>query len=695
MFSAIFTTKKNNLQLDNIKHIVMSRKSVIKKNWPKYLLQWGVLAALIVFLSGLVKFAEPADPEKYCPFGGLQALSTYLANNSLPCSMSSLQVMMGIVLAAAIILFSKLFCGYVCPIGTVQDILGKARRAMHIKGLKIRNGSIADKILRIFKYALLFWIFYNTVGASELFCKNIDPYYAVATGFKGEITLWMSITALVLVLLGSFFVDMFWCKYLCPLGAISNSLKFWLWIGVLFGAYYVADVLGANIPWAVLLGAFCLIGYLLEIFHSKPKLQLMHVMKEEHLCNRCGLCIKQCPYHIDIKSFNNGRINSVDCTLCGDCVASCSSGALKMGVSRRIKGKGWSIVPALLTIGLVAFGIWAGGKFELPTIDMKWGLETVEEDGTVRQIVDKSTLETVRMDGLRSVKCYGSSMAFKARLEKIPGIYGVRTFVKKHEAEILYDPSVTDPEKIREAIYVPSKFRVQTPDPSQTSKVKILTIRTEKMYDKMDINYLGLQMRLTGRKIYGLETEFACPLIVRVYVDPSEEFDSKWFKDIVEMKTLEMPVHGGGTKTTEVDYEFVGMEPETGEMPVEEFIRRMFSPFKAEFKSRVEENAGKAQYIYEIADPNYEKPIILRNMPFLSNHLSKHEGIIGVYLNLNDSLQPAIQVRFAAPMTAEKVWELMTMETWTITYAKDDVRETPAKLSFKTPGTCRTFNPDK
>ena len=673
----------------------MSRKSVIRKNWPKYLLQWGVLAALIVFLSGLVKFAEPADPEKYCPFGGLQALSTYLANNSLPCSMSSLQVMMGIVLAAAIILFSKLFCGYVCPIGTVQDILGKARRAMHIKGLKIRNGSIADKILRIFKYALLFWIFYNTIGASELFCKNIDPYYAVATGFKGEITLWMSITALVLVLLGSFFVDMFWCKYLCPLGAISNSLKFWLWIGVLFGAYYVADVLGANIPWAVLLGAFCLIGYLLEIFHSKPKLQLMHVMKEEHLCNRCGLCIKQCPYHIDIKSFNNGRINSVDCTLCGDCVASCSSGALKMGVSRRIKGKGWSIVPALLTIGLVAFGIWAGGKFELPTIDMKWGLETVEEDGTVRQIVDKSTLETVRMDGLRSVKCYGSSMAFKARLEKIPGIYGVRTFVKKHEAEILYDPSVTDPEKIREAIYVPSKFRVQTPDPSQTSKVKILTIRTEKMYDKMDINYLGLQMRLTGRKIYGLETEFACPLIVRVYVDPSEEFDSKWFKDIVEMKTLEMPVHGGGTKTTEVDYEFVEMEPETGEMPVEEFIRRMFSPFKAEFKSRVEENSGKAQYIYEIADPNYEKPIILRNMPFLSNHLSKHEGIIGVYLNLNDSLQPAIQVRFAAPMTAEKVWELMTMETWTITYAKDDVRETPAKLSFKTPGTCRTFNPDK
>ena len=73
-------------------------------------------------------------------------------------------------------------------------------------------------------------------------------------------------------------------------------------------------------------------------------------------------------------------------------------------------------------------------------------------------------------------------------------------------------------------------------------------------------------------------------------------------------------------------------------------------------------------------------------MPFLSNHLSKEEGIIGIYLNLNDALKPAIQIRFAEPMTEEKLWSLMTMDTWTITYSKDDVREVPAKLSFKTPG---------
>ena len=119
--------------------------------------------------------------------GGLQALATYLSRGSLPCSMSSVQVMMGIALVAAIVLFSKLFCAYICPLGTVQDILGKIRKALHIKGVKVRNGSVLDKILRVVKYALVFWIFYMTVNSSELFCKNLDPYYAIATGFKARI----------------------------------------------------------------------------------------------------------------------------------------------------------------------------------------------------------------------------------------------------------------------------------------------------------------------------------------------------------------------------------------------------------------------------------------------------------------------------------------------------------------------------
>lgn len=664
----------------------MSKKSNIIKNWPRYLLQWGVLAALVIVLTGIIPGKEPADPEAYCPVGGLQALTTFFVNGSLPCSMSSLQIMMGIMLAAAVVLFSKLFCGYLCPLGTVQDLLAKARKGLGIKAVTVRNGSVADSVLRIFKYGLVFWIFYMTATASELFCKNLDPYYAVATGFQGEITLWMSVVTLVLLILGGFFVNMFWCRYLCPLGAISNSLKFWIWIGALFVFWWILSLLGADIPWWILLALFCIMGYLLEIFNRKPKYQILNVIKDGAACTHCGICNRNCPYGIDVDSLQGGRLDSVDCTLCGECVASCPTSALSVGVCKNRRNSFGKYLPAILTVVFFIIGVWIGNRFELPTIDETWGIEEVAEDGSVTMLVNPDNLAETRIDGLKSVKCYGSSMAFKARLQKIPGIYGVKTFVNHHYAIVTYDPSAITPEKILERIYVPSKFRVNTPDPALTDSVKVLTIRTEKMYDKLDLNYLGLQMRLSGKKIYGLTSEFACPLIVHVYADPSEDLDKDWFREIVEMKTLSMPVHGGGTKDTEVDYEFVAMEDTVSYMPVEDLIRMLFTPFKAEFRSRVEQYEGQPQFIYEVADPNYEKPIILRNMPYLSNHLSGNEGIIGIYLDLNDALMPAIRIRYAAPMTEDELWKLMTMDTWTITYSKDDVRETPAKLSFDKKG---------
>lgn len=664
---------------------LMAKQSTIKRNWPKYLLQWGVLAALAAFL--LIPGKDPANPEAYCPMGGLQALTTFFVRGSLPCSMSMMQIVMGIVLAAAVVLFSKLFCGYLCPLGTVQDLLMKLRNTIGWRGIVVQNGTVADKVLRVIKYVLLFWIFYSTATASELFCKNLDPYYAVATGFKGEITLWMSLISVAAVILCGFMVNMFWCKYLCPLGAISNSLKFWVWIVVLVAAYYLLGTIGVNVPWWALLAAFCVVGYLLEILCGKPRLQVLHIMKNDSKCTHCGLCTKACPYGIDVAGCRGGAVKAVDCTLCGECTAVCPVDAIHTGVCVKGGRNVWNVLaPAVIALVLMGIGLWAGGKYELPTINVTWGIEQTLEDGTVKQLVDPSSLKTMEMEGLRSVKCYGSSMTFKAKLEKIRGVHGVKTFVSHHRAVITYDPAATTPEIIQESVFTPSKFRVNTPDMATVDSIKVVTIRTENMYDKLDLNYLGLQMRLTDKKIYGLESEFACPLIVRVYMDASETADKAWFKKIVNMKELEMPVHGGGTKITPVNFKFVDLEDGESYISTESFIRKMFTPFKAQFSSRVEEFAGKPQFVYEFPDANYEKPIILRNLPFVSNHLSKNDGIIGVYLELDNSLTPALMIRYAAPMTAERVWELLNMDKWTITYKKDDVREVDAKLKFKNPG---------
>ena len=663
-------------------------------NWPRIILQWGTLAALVFFLTGLASKlfgSDPADPEALCPMGGLQALATFFVKGSLPCSMSSAQILMGLALAAAVILFSKLFCGYLCPVGTIEDLLTRIRKALGIRTEGPKEGSVFDAILRIVKYVLLFVVFYFSVSASELFCKKLDPYYATATAFKGEIVLWMALTTVGIVLLCGLFIKRFWCRYICPLGAASNTLKFWLPLIGIGLVWWLLGVAGVQLAWWWLLGAVCLLGWALEVFKRDSRLQMLHVVKEDSLCTHCGLCNKACPYAIDL-SARSGRITSVDCTLCGECVCACNTGALAIGPAQKAGCKKWlRWLPALIAVVLVALGLLFRNSFELPTIDEKWDVpEGVE-------------LQTVKIENLKSVKCYGSSMAFKARMESVRGVHGVKTFVGSHTVIISYDPAKTTAEKIQEEVFVPSHFRVWSPDPAKLPELKILTIRTEKMYDKLDLNYLGLQFRQTGKGIFGVESEYNCPLIVRVYASPNEELDEAFFKEIVNKKVLQMPVHGGGVKETPVDFEFVRMEKGEGRIGIDEYLHRMFDPFTAEFsgrypsgdttavRKRTEVYEGQPQFIYEIANQNYEKPIIKRGLPFLSNHLSKEEGVIGLYLTLNKALVPCIQIRFAAPMTADRIWELMTMPKWTITYSKDDIREENARLTFNEPGVCYPF----
>lgn len=309
----------------------MARKSNILRNWPKYLMQWGILTALVVFISGLI------------PSENLSAVLQ--ATGSLNGGTPVLQTAISIILLAAFVLFSKLFCGYICPAGTIQELIAKFRTRIRLKSVKIVNGSLADKVLRILKYAILFWGLYLTAGTDMLEAEQIH---------------WISVAAACILTVGSLAVDMFWCRYLCPLGAISNSLKFWLWILILSAGYCLAEVLGAGIPWAYFLGAFCLTGYVLEILKTRPQMQIIHVTKNEVPCNNCGNCVRKCPYHIDLRSFHNGKVNHVDCTLCGECIAACNNAALTFGLSEPTRSKIWRLIPPVLTIILIILGIWAG-----------------------------------------------------------------------------------------------------------------------------------------------------------------------------------------------------------------------------------------------------------------------------------------------------------------------------------------------
>lgn len=638
------------------------------KNPAKAILQWGTLIAIIVFLTKIFG-NETADPEAYCPLGGIETLGSYLVNGSLACSMTMTQIMMGVALAVGIILFSKLFCGYICPLGTIGEYTARLRKKLKIKTFEIKSKSIADKILRSFKYILLFIIFYYTISSSELFCKNFDPYYAFATGFQGELTLWMAIAAIAVFFIGNFVVDMFWCKYICPLGALSNVFKFTISFVILIGLYAAANLSGLAISWVYILGAVCITGFILEIvYHETNIFPILKIKKDKELCNDCGLCTKKCPYGIDV--CKTDTVKDIDCTLCGECITACNKSALTISGKKSLR---W--LPAILTVVMFALALYLGSVYELPTIDEKWGDKTKHDK-----------LEKLQVEGLRSVKCFGSSKAFSAQLQKIPGVYGVATYVKHQNVEIYYNPAEIAPEKIRELIYTPAKFRIANP-PAEEKQVKVVTIRTENMFDKMDPNYLGMQFRLSKKGYYGLETEYACPLIVRLYMNINEPIDADFIKNTVEMKELQMPVHGGGVKKVEVDFKFISIEEKVDTISKREFLERQFHFYKKQYESNVEKYAGKKEAVYEIVYTDLDKPLIIRNIPYLSSHLSLQEGFLGIETALNDNDLPVFRIKYSQEvLNDDKIWKALTKTKWTVKTKEGEIQVVEPKFTFSEPG---------
>ncbi|WP_418992635.1 4Fe-4S binding protein [Alistipes sp.] len=642
-----------------------------KPNYLKHILQWGVLAAIVTTVLWATFSDKPVDVEKYCPFGGLQAFGTYLVNNSLACSMSMLQIMMGLVLAAGVILFSKLFCGYLCPLGTVGEAMGRAGRKLKIQ-VEVPSGSAADRLLRAVKYVLLFTILYFTLSSSELFCKKLDPYYAVATGFQGEIVLWMSLTSLVLLLLGGFVVRMFWCRYICPLGAVSNIFKFTVLLVVAAVGAWVLGLLGVEKAWVWVVGATCAAAYLIEIVKLRScAFPLMYVRRDAALCNNCGLCEKKCPYRIPIHDY--AKVKHVDCTMCGQCISSCATQALQVNGRRS-----WRWVPGLLAIVLFLMALWLGSKLELPTIDEKWG-----------QYEQAEGLRTYEMEGLQTIKCFGSSKAFSAKMQTVPGVYGVKTFVRRHGIEVLYDPAKTDTLKIQAAIFSPTLRKFATPG-EHIPELDVLKLGVEGLHDRMDMVYFGMVLqRIEG--VYGFTTEFACPVDVTVYADPAAGITEKQLEEAIDARELVIPSKEGEKiipmhtvlKTYDV----------AGRISREEFAQTMFrevEKLSGRFVANAEKWGDDEQFpkaVYEMEFPGIEKLPIRMGFPYFKSFLSCTDGIVSVDFVLRD-LVPVMRVHYVRSMWDDaRLWnEVFQAEKWTVRMADGTFKEVDPRLKFTREG---------
>ena len=183
----------------------------------RYLVQAAFLALTVaaVFFLG-------ANAERWCPFGGVEAIYTYLHEGNLVCSLgvSNFYVLAGVLVTA--LLLRRVFCSHVCPIGTVSEWVKRGAAAFGAG--TVRVPPVLDRVLSLLKYAVLGVILYYTWRLGELVFRGYDPCYALISRHGEDITFWAYVIA-GSIAAASLFLTVPFCRWLCPLAAVLNPLS--------------------------------------------------------------------------------------------------------------------------------------------------------------------------------------------------------------------------------------------------------------------------------------------------------------------------------------------------------------------------------------------------------------------------------------------------------------------------------------
>ena len=166
-----------------------------------------------------------ASLHSICPFGGVVSIySLVTEGNFVQKIHEATFVLLGIAMVLGI-LFGPVFCGWICPLGTVQEFVGKLGRKIFKKRYNKFIPYKYDKHLRNLRYVILAWVVFMTAYTGKLAFSDIDPYYALFNFWTSEVAIG-GIIILIITLLASLFVERPWCKYACPFGAALGLTNF-------------------------------------------------------------------------------------------------------------------------------------------------------------------------------------------------------------------------------------------------------------------------------------------------------------------------------------------------------------------------------------------------------------------------------------------------------------------------------------
>jgi ferredoxin len=295
----------------------------------RVVVQLVVVAVVVWSIVGFHRFVQavtsgaPGDVvrlrapgfEAWTPIGALVSLVHWLRTGEFDrAHPAGLFIMLG-ALGTAFALRGA-FCGWICPVGTVGDWVARLGRR-----LRLRRDTAPprwlDLPLRGLRWLLFLFFLWGAVFLGDYYFHVFDRFADVgmygywAWGRVGPVFIGIMAVSLV----GGLVIDRFWCRYLCPYGALTQ----------LFARLS---------PW--------------------------RVRREPDACTDCGKCDRACPALLAVST--SLAVTSSRCLGCGECVKACPEKRALLAEVKvpglRARRVGW-----LVTAGL-AFALF----FALPVI---------------------------------------------------------------------------------------------------------------------------------------------------------------------------------------------------------------------------------------------------------------------------------------------------------------------------------------
>jgi len=238
------------------------------------------------------RLTRPAGVEGWLPIAGLMNLKYWILSGEIPSVHPAAMFLLMTFLGMAF-LFRKAFCSWLCPVGTISEYLWRAGKKLFKKNFVLPRW--LDLPLRGLKYFLLGFFAWAISTMSAVGIKDFmqSPYGLIADVKMLNFFRHIGETGLIVLgvlVVASVFVQNFWCRFLCPYGALLG----------------------------------------LAAWFSPSRIR-----RNAETCIDCAKCAKACPSALPVDKLV--QIRSVECTGCLECVAVCpAQDTLMMGLPKLV-----------------------------------------------------------------------------------------------------------------------------------------------------------------------------------------------------------------------------------------------------------------------------------------------------------------------------------------------------------------------